>query len=257
MIENETKSKKLIKTGAEIIGASIGSVLGLIGGPFFSIGGSVIGIVVTKGISEFTERFLSKRERVRVGAGAGLTIIGIQEKVNSGTELRQDGFFDFTETNRSKAEELFEGILIKCKDEYEEKKIQFISNIYKNVAFDSTINPNNANQILNSVQFFSYRQLSILALIGQNIDNKFLLREKSFRNDDEILSKEIEFLLQDFIFLYSQGLISRSDNIAMICTSDVALGLMNLTLIGLDYFKLLDLQKMPENEFYFIEQLKE
>lgn len=256
MQEQKNKSKKLIETGAEIVGASIGSLLGLIGGPLFSIGGSVAGIVVTKGINEFAHRFLSNREEVRVGGAAGLVILSIQKELDSGKKLRQDDFFNLNDIKRSKAEELFEGILIKCKNEYEEKKIQFISNIYKNVAFNSTVNSNNANQVLNSVQLFSYRQLSILALVGQNIGNKFLLREKSFRGEHKILTKEIEFLLQDFLFLYSQGLIGRSDNNAMICTSDVALGIMNLTTIGRDYFILLNLEEMSENEFYFIEQLK-
>ena len=39
-----------------------------------------------------------------------MTIIGVQENLDKGIELRQDGFFDSNEINRSRAEELFEGI---------------------------------------------------------------------------------------------------------------------------------------------------
>ena len=194
-MEGENKSIKLIQTGAEIIGAVVGGAIGLIGGPIFTIGGSVVGVTVSKTIGEFAERLLSNREKARVGASAGLTIIGVQENLDKGIELRQDGFFDSNEINRSRAEELFEGILMKCKNEFEEKKIKFISNIYKNVAFDSSINPDNANQILNSVQQFSYRQLSILSLIGQNINNSFSLRLNDYRDDYEKVTTEKEFLL--------------------------------------------------------------
>lgn len=256
-MEGENKSIKLIQTGAEIIGAVVGGAIGLIGGPIFTIGGSVVGVTVSKTIGEFAERLLSNREKARVGASAGLTIIGVQENLDKGIELRQDGFFDSNEINRSRAEELFEGILMKCKNEFEEKKIKFISNIYKNVAFDSSINPDNANQILNSVQQFSYRQLSILSLIGQNINNSFSLRLNDYRDDYEKVTTEKEFLLQDFILLEKQGLICRNDNITMLDTSDVIAGLMKLTQIGIDYFKLINLERMTNEDFKFSELLKD
>ena len=255
-MEKENNSLILIQTGAETFGAVIGGAIGLLGGPVGAIGGSVAGVLISKGLSEFAGKFLSKREQARAGAAAGLTILGVQEKIDNGLVLRQDGFFNFDEINRSKAEELFEGILLKCKNEYEEKKIKYISNIYKNVAFDNAINADNANQILNSVQQFSYRQLSIISLVGQNINNKFLLRENDLREIDITLSAEIEFLLQDFFQLNSQGLICRNDNTTMLDISDVTPGIMNLTLIGKDYFNLLNLETMEESEFVYIENLK-
>jgi hypothetical protein len=255
-MEKENKSLALIKTGAETFGAAIGGAIGLIGGPLGAIGGSVAGVLISKGLSEFADKFLSNREQARAGAAAGLTILGVQENIDNGLTLRQDGFFDFDEINRSKAEELFEGILLKCKNEFEEKKIKYISNIYKNVAFDISINPDNANQVLNSVQQFSYRQLSILALIGQNTNNRFLLRTNDYRDDYENVTAEIEFLLQDFIQLDRQGLICRNDDTTMLDTSDVVPGFMKLTLIGQDYFKILNLDTMPEHEFVFAKNIK-
>jgi hypothetical protein len=255
-MENENKTTKLIQTGAEIVGAVIGGAIGLIGGPVFAIGGNIAGVAVSKGIGEFAERILSNREQVRVGASAGLTIVGVQENLDNGLVLRQDGFFDSDEINRSKAEELFEGVLMKCKNEFEEKKIKFISNIYKNVAFDSSVNPDNANQILNVVQQLSFRQLTILAMVGQNISNKYSLRINDFREDYDNVTTDIEFLLQDFILLDRQGLICRNDETTLLDISDVVPGIMKLTQIGTDYFKLLDLNFMDEREFNFIDQIK-
>ena len=156
-MEKENKSLGLIKTGAETFGAAIGGAIGLLGGPLGAIGGSVAGVLISKGLSEFADKYLSNREQARAGSAAGLTILGVQEKIDNGLILRQDGFFNFDEINRSKAEELFEGILLKCKNEFEEKKIKYISNIYKNVTFDNSINPDNANQVLNLAQQLSYR----------------------------------------------------------------------------------------------------
>ncbi len=255
-MEKDNKALVLIKTGAETFGAGIGGAIGLLGGPLGSIGGSVAGVLISKGLSEFADKYLSNREQARVGAAAGLTILGVQEKIDNGLVLRQDGFFNFDKINRSKAEELFEGILLKCKNEYEEKKIKYISNIYKNVAFDNTIYPDNANQILNSVQQFSYRQLSILSLVGQNENNKFALRENDLRGSHVTLSAEIEFLLQDFFNLYNLGLIGRKDNNTIIDICDVAPGIMKLTFIGDNYFNLLNLEQMPANEFYYLHSLK-
>lgn len=255
-MNKENKSLGLIKRGAETFGAAIGGAIGLLGGPLGAIGGSMAGVLISKGLSEFADKYLSNREQARAGAAAGLTILGVQEKMDSGLSLREDGFFDFDEINRSKAEELFEGILLKCKNEFEEKKIKYISNIYKNVAFDTSINPDNANQILNSVQQFTYRQLSILSLIGQNTNNRFSLRTTDYRDDYEKVFAELEFLLQDFIQLDKQGLICRSDNTSMLDTSDVVPGDMKLTLIGREYFQFLNLETMPELEFSYLESLK-
>ena len=254
-MDNENKSLALIRTGAETFGAAIGGAISLLGGPLGAIGGSIAGVLISKGLSDFADRFLSNREQARAGAAAGLIILGVQEKIDNGLSVRQDDFFNSDEINRSKAEELFEGILLKCKNEFEEKKIKYISNIYKNVAFDNSINPENANQVLNSAQKFSYRQLSILALIGQNTNNRYSLRHDDYRDNDEIVT-ELDFLLQDFIQLDKEGLFCRNDNSVMLDTSDVAPGIMRLTLIGQVYFRLLDLDTMPDSEFAFAENLK-
>lgn len=151
-MSDTSKIKKLLETGSEIVGAVSGTAIGLIGGPTAAQGGGAAGVVVAKGLFEFTARYLSRREKARVGAAAGLTIVSIQQRLESGERLRQDDFFEADEINRSKAEELFEGILLKCKSEYEEKKIIYITRIYENVAFDPAIRPEHANQVLNTAQ---------------------------------------------------------------------------------------------------------
>ena len=136
-----------------------------------------------------------------------------------------------------------------------EKKIKFISNIYKNVAFDKNINPDNANQILNYTQQLSYRQLTILSLMGQNAGNKLNLRETDLRALDTS-SAELEFLLQDFVTLEQQGLIARMDNTTVLDSSDIIPGDMKLTGIGNSYYNILNLDEMSLTEMKYLTELQ-
>lgn len=255
-MESRHKSESLIKTGAETFGAAIGGAIGLLGGPGGAIGGSIAGVLISKGILEVSNRFLSNREQARVGAAAGMTILSIEENLQKGLPIRQDSFFDSKENNRSKAEELFEGVLIKCKNEFEEKKIKFLSNIYKNVAFDESMNPENAIQVLNVVEQFSYRVLAILALVGQNSNNSKELRNRHYSKDIDILSNELDFLLQDFVTLAKHGLIMNGDNMTVLDSNDINPGGMKLTPMGSTYFRILELNKLELNKLEFINLLK-
>jgi hypothetical protein len=254
-MSDTNKVKKLLEIGCEITGAVAGGAIGLIGGPAGALGGGAAGVVVAKGLIEFANRYLSHREQARVGAAAGLTIVSIEDRIKNGQVLRQDNFFEADEINRSKAEELFEGILLKCKNEYEEKKISYITKIYEQVAFDTSIKPEHANQVLNTAQQLSYRQLILLAFVGRNEDNKYQLREISYRDDTLSFTSDLQFLLQDFVVLERQGLIFRNDDTTILDLADVAPGSMALTLIGQDYYKLLGLSEMPESEFTFIDMI--
>lgn len=252
-MKKRKRVKKLLKTGAEIIGGAAGGAIGFIGGPAGAIGGGVAGVLVSKGLVEFCDRFLSRREQVRDGAAAGLVAVGIEQRMQSGEQLRLDSFFEGHDITRSKAGELFEGILLKCKNEYQEKKIRYTTKIFENVAFDSNIKPEHANQVLNVVDQLSYRQLVILAFVGQNDANKFSVRDFDYREDTLDLGEDIQFLLQDFVQLERQGLIYRNDDSAVLELADIVPGFMTLTTIGNEYFRPLNLDQMPEDEFGFIE----
>lgn len=244
------KKQKLLQSGAELAGAAIGGVIGLVGGPVGSVGGGMAGVIISKGLIEFSDRFLSNREQARVGAAASLSITGIQHRIKNGHQLRQDDFFVEDEVYRSKAEELFEGILMKCKNEYEEKKIKYISKIYENVAFDNTVKAEDANQILNVVQRLSYRQLIILSLVANNKENLYNLREKSYE-DMTNLTTELQFILRDFAVLINEGLINSEEGFLIIDNKYITPGKMILSEVGKQYFKLLNLVEMPVEEFTF------
>lgn len=121
MPDSKEKIESLISTGSKIAGAVTGEAVAfLVGGP----GGAAIGGVLTKILSDIADRILSKREKMRVGATAAFALEKIKSYLDAGLRLRDDGFFQGKEGNRADAEEIFEGVLLKAKNEHEEKKSQ-------------------------------------------------------------------------------------------------------------------------------------
>jgi hypothetical protein len=163
------KTKELISLGAEITGATTGSVIGFItAGPIGAVGGAIAGPFLTKGleiVADFALRNLSHREKVKAGAGLSFAYRKIMQYLEAGKIPRDDGFFDKDYSGRSASDEILEGVLIKCKNEHEEKKLRLIGNIYANVAFMSDISIAGANWLLQKGEELTYRELCIISLI--------------------------------------------------------------------------------------------
>ena len=251
----EEGHKKFLGIAIHTLGAGVGGAIGFLGGLPLAVGGAIAGVAVTETLKEFATRSLSSREELRVVAVAHLTVNGIKNRIERGQLPRNDDFFKGTQYERSNANELFEGILIKCKNEYEEKKISFVAKIFENVAFDSSISPENANQILNITGQLSFRQLTLLSFIGQNKDNTFGVRMLDYEEGVNI-HKDIQFLLQDLHHLCLQGLIYRKDNTFSMNYEDNVAGQMILSDLGIEYFNLLNLSEMSKDEFSFITLLR-
>lgn len=167
--EGSKNARELIEFGAEIVGAAAGGVIGFFaGGPGGAVGGAVAGPLLTKGLeiaSDFALRSLSRRERIRAGAGLGFAYANIKNRLARGETPRDDGFFEGDRTRRPASDEILEGTLHKCMSEHEERKLKYIGNIYANVAFMPQVSAYNANWLLQMVSGLTYRQLCILALV--------------------------------------------------------------------------------------------
>jgi hypothetical protein len=168
-------TKELIELGADIAGSAAGGVLGFFAaGPGGAAVGAIAATALTKFlniISDVARRHLSKREKVRTGAGLLFALEKITFYLKSGLELRNDGFFDTDTTGRSKSDEILEGVLLKCRDEAEERKVRLLGNIYANVAFRPEISIAAANWLIQKADELTYRQLCMLSIIEQK-ENK-------------------------------------------------------------------------------------
>lgn len=174
-------AKKLISLGADITGSLAGAGIGLaVAGPPGALAGAVAGPVATTAIEtsvDFLERQLSKREQEKIGAGLYYALDKINRRLIRGEPPREDDFFTEKTRERAKAKELLEGVLIGCKNQYQEKKIRHLGYIFGNAVF-CTYPPEDFNTVLSICERMTYRQMCLLTL-ASNIKNKRLYKDYS------------------------------------------------------------------------------
>lgn len=167
--------------------------------------GPIIAIPTRSILSDFASRQLSKREEFRVGNTAFYCINKIKDKISSGEKLRDDDyFFANNENYRSSAEEIFEGVLIKCKNEHEEKKGKYIANIFVNTAFSNSFSLEEVNHLIKITDNLTYRQLCLLSLFEIHFNQILNIR---FNHKDNFNPREIS-VLQEINELMQSGLLS-------------------------------------------------
>lgn len=199
--------KKLCDAGSNITGGlvsvAVGTAFAGIPGAF---AGALIGPIVTSlsGTAiDFLSQQLSQSENEKIGAGFAFAIHKISERSKKGEKIRTDNFFKSDINARSPAKEILEGVLLKCKNEYEIKKLRLIGNIFGNAAF-MNISPENISSILKITERLTYRQLCILAIpyckISPKIKGPLLLTINqgmvTTTDFSQILSQEINELKQ-------------------------------------------------------------
>ena len=184
--EENDRLQQLINYGVPLLGAgasaAVSSTLGLFGPE-----GAVIGGIVGKGVEiwlskvgqDISERHLSTREKVRVGAVLVIAAEEIHKRRESGESLRGDGFFDEKQTGRSDAEEVAESVFLKAQREPEEKKIRYMGYLLASIAFNPQISVHMAHQLIKAAEQLTYRQLCILKLCV--VKDHYGLRDKNYR----------------------------------------------------------------------------
>lgn len=235
MVEKESISD-ILKLGGEIAGAAVGGALGfLAGGPTTAAGAAIVGLAAEKLLADVAVRQLSRREQIRIGAVASLAIAEIQAILGRGQGPRQDGFFDPIHGGRSSAEELFEGVLLKSKNEHEEKKLHLFGHLFAVVCFAPGISPGEANLILKDLQELTYWHLCTLSIIFQKDPRGYKLRPSDYRGLRAPLQFDLLAILQTIYDLYNRGLVycrgttEQTASEALLGATDVAPARMQVT----------------------------
>jgi hypothetical protein len=265
MALDKDKVKSLISTGSDIAGAATGGAIGfLTGGPGGAALGGSLGVLISKGLSDITNRVLSTREKMRVGATATFALAKIKTRLDSGDKLRSDGFFDEKKTGRSDADEIFEGVLLKAKNEHEEKKTKIMGNIFANIAF-SQVSAGEANHLLQITENLTYREMCILSLIKRK-DEISGIRLRGI-SDGEVydagdsvtldFSTEKVSVLQQAYELCNHGLMICSTGKGDMAKGDMAIlwgaysvipDELLLTVAGHKFYEILGLDDIPEED---------
>jgi hypothetical protein len=220
---------ELVESGSDIAGSAVGAALGFVaGGPVGAAAGAATGSGLSHVIkhvgSDLKRRFLGPREEVRVGAAlafAGSTINHLLEK---GATPRQDGFFEPSpDGNRAPGEELLEGVLLKARDAYEEKKVKYLGMLYAQIAFHPEIGQSHANHLVSLADNLTYRQLVVLAVASDD-SNRHRLLQSGYRGNEaaaKSLGLDGTALVTEVYDLYQRGLLGSTDNEAWISVVDV------------------------------------
>lgn len=260
---NNEKLKDYLSKGTEIAGAAVGGAIELISGPAgVAVGGTIgliigpagailggaLGTAITIGVKEFISRQLSNRQEVRIAASTAFILMGVKNRIENGETIRNDSFFQ-QNGNRSSAQELFEGVLIKCKEEYQEKKIQYVTKIFEKTIFDKNISPETANQILSIAEKYTYRKICIISFFNRKEDfnTSLLMKEPYSWYENATYTLTLEILKQDIFELANDGILDQN-GFATFTKEDIIPFDYKLTTIGETIFKMMDLHLIPRLE---------
>ena len=273
--EGKDNIQRLLERGTEMLGsgantATSGALALLVGGPEGLAIGGVLGkgveIALNKVGQEISARQLAPREETRVGAAFAYAAAEINRRLEEGDTLRNDGFFDKKQGDRSDAEELAEAVLLKVQREPEETKIRYMGYLFSSIAFDPEISVQMAHQLTKSTEQLTYRQLCILKL--SVVKDRYSLRDEHYGNQAEF-SKDLYQVLYECAELYDKEYLNfggKADfNIGAVLDYGATLhrltraipSRMTLQGIGLDLFNLMKLSLIPDEDIAPIaEQLK-
>ena len=246
--EDDNSAQELIDLSSEITGnAAVAAIGFLVAGPVGAMAGAFSGPAIAKTIKlvakEINDRFLAKREKIRIGATLNYAAQKIQQRLDAGDQIRQDDFFNFEASARPPAEEILEGVLIASQKEHEEKKLEFYGNLVANLAFDSSYSLQEANYLLKVAQNLTYQQLCLLSLFGRSVHG---LRKTDYRGQGEFDTKLIS-LLQEIYELSSLGMLNCSGEVLFSLT-DVNPGKIKVQGTGEFLLKLMELGSIDIDE---------
>lgn len=163
---------KIIDTTSAAVANLVPALAGLTGNIAIASAGAIVAPIIQSGISDMLYEVTGNLQRKRVIASANLTCSTIIDELGNGKQLRTDDFFNFKnnpilDEPESTASKLFEGSLLKAKEEYDSKKIPYISFLTANIFFAPNIDESKAFVLLEILSKLSYRQLCALRIFFQ------------------------------------------------------------------------------------------
>jgi hypothetical protein len=241
-------TRALSKEGVKLL---FKAVLIKVGGPsaaqYSAVVDTTIATVFDHVWDDMTQRTLSNREKLRVAGVYEAATVQIYSRLDGGKTPRDDGFFTDDFDGRIKAEELLEGVFLKARDQYEEKKLLHFGRFYGNLCFRPDVTADLGNFLLRAADDLNYRQFILLALAAKqgSLDAEPLRHRVLPRADLFALMREEMQLLSASSFGgygFLQGTGSWTSKISS---------------LGKDFFELFGLDEIPSHEVIALRQIIE
>jgi hypothetical protein len=206
---------------------------------------SALSPIIERGVKSIIPKSLSEREDVRVEAVFMQVVQKISDKLKQGRAPRADEIYYANEIEIPNAQEVFEGVLLKAREEHQAKKLSFYSNFFANLCFDETINMDHAHYLLGLIERLTYRQIVILAYLsdGKCIDTSRW--DPSFKvSHTSELYRYYDFY-SEYVDLYNVRLLTQAGKLP-----GFALGMSETKIsdMGLSVSRLLELHEIPVDD---------
>ncbi len=206
--------------------------------------------------ADYAQRSLSEAETDRVTRALEYIKSGVSARIAQGLEPNAE-FFIHNDSGRKPSVEICEGVLQKCKLEYEELKLPYVSNIFVNAPFMSQYSNEEVFYRLMLSEKLTYRQLCILSLVGSSRD-KSTLKKTDYVSGRK--SYDLRSLLSETFDLYNMGLVQNyihSEGRAYSLSGLLTITPHNLTLTkdGERQFEIMGLEKFSEDDLVKLESM--
>lgn len=237
--------RELLKRGLKLIGPSTGAYLGaLTNDPTAIVLSAAVGDALSQNINDFAERALSEKEKNNISITEAFSIAKILENQETKGDVNEKYLNEQTSGN---AYELYHGILNAAKNNYEDKKLEFIGRFYGNIIFASDIEPQLSHFLLSTLKSLNYKQICILSIVGQ--PEKYL---KDLTSIDELAKRqnwyETYIVQNELSNMMLNGLLIPHNEALLTHVGKRHLDKCRLSTIGQLLFAISEFDKVDEND---------
>ncbi len=193
-------SKRFLKLGSKYSDAGfVNAITFLAESPMQAMGFSVFSMM----IADFLRRQLSNKEISRMSTVSTLAFAEIKKRIEEGEKPRDDIWHSEMEPS-CEAEDMFENINLKARDEIEQKKLPFYAKIFSDAVFDPDLSINQLNALLNLIDKLSYRQIVYIRIFSDTC--AFNLSKTKLKAGQGITYEKLSIYMELFE-LFKEGLL--------------------------------------------------
>ena len=217
--------------------------------PFLTVGAKQVFL-------EYKRISRSQNEHRRTATACVASINHIEHHIKNGSSLRTDNFFHGKQDSRSNAEEILEGVIIRCKLEADEKKAPYLHRVFAQSLFDQSISSDFVHHVLNISTQITYRQLCLMQLFSGNFSSISWL-DIDYDAKGCNVQGEAVAILAELYDLYQKGIVEQcerdepdedSDTVALLAKEQIKPQFLRLTNFGVKVHYLLGLANMDIEE---------
>ncbi|WP_151088038.1 hypothetical protein [Hymenobacter baengnokdamensis] len=246
-----SKNMASLDTANKVIGAATattGALLSLVSGPMGVLAAAAVSVLDVTA-KDMASRTLSQRERIRLDNSIEYIADSIRRGLLNKQVPRQDGFFNTDTSLSNNAAELLEGVLLKCRAQFQEKKVQLVSSIFSYVTFNASVSEQAAYQVLNLVDRLTFNHLCLIAYYGRRDEfEEFNILNSRFHEFTGKLSEDVMSVARDLLLLFQEGILLEVNGNSFFEHTVIRPSQLGLAVRGQMIFDMLEMEKVMRSD---------